>query len=84
MKQLEILTSQSYDFMLSVDNIVIFSKPIDCVDVLEVTALLCKKYNIPSGEVTLSIYYFIEDKFNEIKAEKEEDIMNKRFFSGVA
>jgi hypothetical protein len=84
MKEMQILINKSFDFVVTVDENIVFNTPLDCVDVLEVMTSLCSKYPISAGESTLSLYNFIEEKINEIKAEKEEVVMNKRFFSRVA
>ena len=84
MKLLEIYVSKEYEFIVCVDNSIIFNESIDNVDVLEITAILCRSYRIPSGEDTLLIYQFLESELLLLKAEKEENILNKRFFSNIA
>jgi hypothetical protein len=84
MNLIEIYISKAYDFAVCVNNDLVYTNPIDFVDVIEVTSLLCKRYDIPSGDITLSIYKFFEDKIQELKAEKREAIMNQRFYTGVA
>jgi hypothetical protein len=84
MRELQILINKDFNLAINVDDMIIFSSPVDCVDVIHVIDLLCRQYNISAGESTLSLYKFLEDKISEIKAGKEEYLMNQKFYSRVA
>ena len=83
MKELRILISNNYDFAINMDEEIVFIRQIDFVDVLEVMDLLCKSFDIEMGDATLSLYKYLDKKIREIRAEKEEFIMNKKITSRV-
>jgi hypothetical protein len=78
MKELQILISNNYDLAINMNEEIVFVRPIDFVDVIEVMALLCRSFDIEMGEATLSLYKYLDKKIREIRAEKEEFIMNKK------
>jgi acyl carrier protein len=83
MKELQILVNNNFDFAINIEDKLVFISPIDFVDVLEVMDLLCKNFDIEIGDATLSLYKYLDRKIREIRAEKEEFIMNKEITSRV-